>query len=675
MGIQFIYPLISDKKLNTFKYPRETIYKKPKEKHLKMFRKHHFDLEKMEFHNISNYNESLKDKIFTLFRCPNCLSIIDIFFDPSLKKNFIYFDCYCGNVKVEINEFMYYYLSNPIKEVYCQYHKEKKAVCYFKNIFQFICDDCYKYYNKMNEEKEKKEHLLFYSLNKVFLYCREHNLNFYSFCFTCGKNYCLKCTEHQNHYTKTFKYYIKLKNISYNNIYHLLNSCIQIQETYQKYLNIYKKVLNERELNELISYMNKNYFTNCQLYYLGELINFIYEYNRNNLCFQFICNMHHLEKKNPSTYLLNDLKKTNKKTIIINAFKKVMNILLISSNYNKDLKNYYINFPSENPSFYLKTKFDIMNSNLYISLDNGQIYYYEKSSKQILYFDNDYPFVDEKPKKLFDYEYDYIKCFFEIKKLKLLGIAFFNFFLLYDYEKKKIFQQININVRNDNDKIYSIIELSNLMIAVNINKKNINFFKFNNEKKEYYYIDEPLKKIKEKITLNDFEIYSGSDIFMIIESIYIYFFRFTNDNFILKVKLKTISRPYLPKNININTNEILFVTISKNNQNIITGFYLYSYCLKTLQTITSTFQKWEYNNFNETCFGISNNNKLLYYTSESYLFLMNKLTFEYIEFLLFSLIGKINNIVETKNHHFLFYYSENKTGFIHHNQYKNIYNK
>jgi hypothetical protein len=54
---------------------------------------------------------------------------------------------------------------------------------------------------------------------------------------------------------------------------------------------------------------------------------------------------------------------------------------------------------------------------------------------------------------------------------------------------------------------------------------------------------------------------------------------------------------------------------------------------------------------------------------------MNKLTFEYIEFLLFSLIGKINNIVETKNHHFLFYYSENKTGFIHHNQYKNIYNK
>ena len=30
---------------------------------------------------------------------------------------------------------MYYYLSNPIKEVYCHNHKEKKVVCYFKNIF------------------------------------------------------------------------------------------------------------------------------------------------------------------------------------------------------------------------------------------------------------------------------------------------------------------------------------------------------------------------------------------------------------------------------------------------------------------------------------------------------------------------------------------------------------
>ena len=39
-----------------------------------------------------------------------------------------------------------------------------------------------------------------------------------------------------------------------------------------------------------------------------------------------------------------------------------------------------------------------MNPNLYISLDNGKIYYNQKSSKEILYFDNNYPFDDEKPK-------------------------------------------------------------------------------------------------------------------------------------------------------------------------------------------------------------------------------------------------------------------------------------
>ena len=71
-----------------------------------MYRKHSFEYEKIEFINFSNYNESLKDKIFTLFRCPNCLSIIDIYFDSSFKKIFIYFNCYYGNVKIEINEYL-----------------------------------------------------------------------------------------------------------------------------------------------------------------------------------------------------------------------------------------------------------------------------------------------------------------------------------------------------------------------------------------------------------------------------------------------------------------------------------------------------------------------------------------------------------------------------------------
>ncbi len=35
------------------------------------------------------------------------------------------------------------------------------------------------------------------------------------------------------------------------------------------------------------------------------------------------------------------------------------------------------------------------------------------------------------------------------------------------------------------------------------------FYKFNNEKKEYYNIYEPLKKINEKVNLKSFEIYSG----------------------------------------------------------------------------------------------------------------------------------------------------------------------
>ena len=669
MGIEYIYPLFSDQKLSQFKYPRETIYKKPKKKHLRMFRKHSFEFEQIKFTNISNYKTSLKDKIFILFRCPNCLSIIDIYFDSSLKKNFIYFNCYCGDVRVEINEFMNYYLSNPIKEVYCDNHEKKKAVCYFKNLFKFLCDDCYKYYKDIYEEKENQ---IFYSLNKVFLSCKEHNLNFYSFCFTCGQNYCLKCTEHKNHNIMKFEDYIKINNISYKEIYNLLKYNMVHKITYHQKLNDYKIFLNERELNELTSYFNKNTFSNCQLYYLGELVCFIYEYNRYNLCYQFICNMKNLYNKQPSNELLDDLNKKNNKNIVIDAFKKVMNISLISSIKNRDILYYLIIEPSPNYCFFFsKTKFDIMNSNLYIALDNGKIYYNQRQSKEILYFDNDNPFDDEKPKKLFEYDKN-IEFYFEIKKLKLLGIASDKSFLLYDYENKKKFQEIEIDIKN-NDYIHSIIELSNLMIAININKKEINFYKFDNEKKKYFNIYEPMKKIKEKVSLNNFEIYSGSNNFIIVKILCIYFFRLINDNFILQNIYQTISQAYFPKNINIYSDQIYFITIIKNYVNMIIGFYLYSYCLKSFQTITSTFQRWELGNLNTSNFGITNND-FLYISSNNTILFINKLTFENIE-CLNNVKNNVYNLVETKNHHFLYYNLENKTSLIHHNQYKNLYRK
>ena len=58
------------------------------------------------------------------------------------------------------------------------------------------------------------------------------------------------------------------------------------------------KFVNERELNELTSYFNKTTFSNCQFYYLGELVYLIYEYNRIIFVFQFICNMNYFESKN-----------------------------------------------------------------------------------------------------------------------------------------------------------------------------------------------------------------------------------------------------------------------------------------------------------------------------------------------------------------------------------------
>ena len=86
MGIQFTYPLINDKNLTKFKFDRETIYKMPKKQHQRMFRNHNFNYEEIEFKNIINYSKEKKDKFFTLFRCPNCLSIIDIFLKSSKKK-------------------------------------------------------------------------------------------------------------------------------------------------------------------------------------------------------------------------------------------------------------------------------------------------------------------------------------------------------------------------------------------------------------------------------------------------------------------------------------------------------------------------------------------------------------------------------------------------------------
>ena len=106
---------------------------------------------------------------------------------------------------------------------------------------------------------------------------------------------------------------------------------------------------------------------------------------------------------------------------------------------------------------------------------------------------------------------------------------------------------------------------------------------------------------------------------------------------------------------------------------MIIGFYLYSYCLKSFQTITSTFQRWELGNLNTSNFGITNND-FLYISSNNTILFINKLTFENIE-CLNNVKNNVYNLVETKNHHFLYYNLENKTSLIHHNQYKNLYRK
>ena len=659
MGIQFTYPLINDKNLTKFKFDRETIYKKPKKQHQRMFRNHNFNYEEIEFKNIINYSKEKKDKFFTLFRCPNCLSIIDIFLESSIKKIFINFDCYCGKSKVEINEFISFYLSNPIKEVFCDNHKEKKAICYCKNLFQFLCEECYEYI-KNNEKKS-----IFYSLNKIYLFCEKHNSNFYSFCFTCGKNFCIKCEEHLKHYYITYEKYIQIKKISFKNVNNIINHYLT-PEKFNDYLKDYSKILSKRELNELTLLFNKNYFSNRQLYCLGELICFIFEYNiRLKPCFQIICNMNHFECYSLSNNLKKKLKDFNDKKIIVKSFEKAMKTFLINSSDRNDLNLYYNITYNKNEK--IKTKFDDIQSKNFISLDNGKIYFNLIDNNQIYYFDNDDPFNEEKPKFLI--EYNNIQFFFVIKSKKLLGIASLKSFLLYDYQNNKNFQEI-FTEKN----IYKIIELSNNMIAVNIEKNNIFFYKYDKLKNNYLYDEEPMKKINEKVNTSNFEICSGIDIFMIVDSSYIYFIDI-NHNFKLLVRLKTLNQAYLPDNINIYTNIIPFMTLSKNQYNQISGIYINIYDLVSLQTITSNFQNnyfdyinYKYDNINTQHFSLLNNG-YFFFCKGNYLYFINKYTFtnEYL------VVGNsMNNIIETKNHHLL-YHSSNVMEFIHYNHYKNIY--
>ena len=213
---------------------------------------------------------------FTLFRCDVCLCIPFIRIEPYINKINIILKCNCGVKNISLYKLIKQYKSNPIINLCCSKHLENEADKYCVNCKIFLC----KYCNLWHSKKFEKFHQI-KCIDSIFIKCMKHNKSYFGFCNSCKVNICNSCYEHENHSIVVFERYMKLMNIKEKK-----NKILTFENKIIPYYYGKSDILNNK--NKLIK---KSKQRNLEIINLLKFLNFIYDYNSQNLNFQILYNI------------------------------------------------------------------------------------------------------------------------------------------------------------------------------------------------------------------------------------------------------------------------------------------------------------------------------------------------------------------------------------------------